>query len=189
MDDSVPENFTPVSNMTLTKLKSALSTVREMLQDVRHFPGAMREFVEITRDRGLLVDEIAWLKLELESERETNAQILRELGWNKPEPPEPGRIRREMDGLFDELAVEKYVWRMQWDWAKERITELTAQLARYEAAETWHQVTAGEGELPPEGVDVIYRYDIGSQMFFSKDPPMYNDKYQWRFESSKGVPC
>lgn len=61
------------------------------------------------------------------------ATVLHELGWNKPEPPEPGRIRREMDGLFEELAVEKYVWRMQWDWAKERITALTSdanELAR-----------------------------------------------------------
>lgn len=133
--------------MTLTKLKSALSTVRETLQAVRELPD-------------VLIKRIEKQAAEMESLRVYTVQLIKE--------------RDAANGEWDSLARER--------------NELRAKLTRYEAAETWHQVTAGEGKLPPEGVDVICRYESNSQTFFSKGPPMYNDKYQWRFASSKDVP-
>jgi len=54
--------------------------------------------------------------------------------------------------------------------------------AKLDDLERWRQVTSGEGELPPEGVDVIYRYDDRPRLFLGK--PSNNRTYQWRFVSS-----
>jgi len=72
---------------------------------------------------------------------------------------------------------------------KER-DELKAQLARHVEAERWHQVTAGEGELPPEGVEVIGRFSEHSGMFIAKVRPERDGikTYQWRYASSKYTP-
>lgn len=124
--------------------------------------------------------------------------------------------------LNDELGLVEFIANEAWLWAKERITQLqldnsslgnalalehelavrfssfhdeaVSKLSRYEAAETWHQVTAGEGELPPKGVEVIGRFGEHSGVFIVKVRPK-NQKpydgintYQWRFVSSEDVP-
>lgn len=69
-------------------------------------------------------------------------------------------------------------------------SELRAKLTRYEAAETWHQVTAGEGELPP-AIPVLWRnnhpdFPVGELNYSIQGACGH---YEWRFLSSKDVPC
>ena len=136
------------------------------------------------------------------------SSILSELGWHKSDPPNPGEIRREINKLFEELSVEKHVGELQWGLAREKISgqeqhikeveevlervkkerdELKAQLARHVEAERWHQVTAGEGELPPGGIEMIGRYGAQPPLFFFKDAPTSSGTYEWRYASSEDV--
>jgi len=79
---------------------------------------------------GIIHNLSVWdsIRSELMKERDTQSEqlygFLRELGWKKPELPKPGEIRQKIDELFEELAVEKHVGELQWDWAKERIAQL-----------------------------------------------------------------
>jgi hypothetical protein len=171
------------------------------------------------------------------------SNVLGELGWHKPELPKQGEIKREIDKLFGELAVEKHVGELavekhvgelavekhvgelQWGWARERISgqvqhikdvdtalsrsskenfrlecereraieerdELKAKLARHIEAERWRQVTNGEGESLPEGVEVIGRFSEHSGMFIVKSRPDRDGikTFEWRFASSEDVP-
>lgn len=100
------------------------------------------------------------------------------------------RLKRDNDALQSLIETEiAYSIKLE----TER-DELTAKLARYEAAEKWHQVTAGDGELPPEGAKVIYQYNNPNCAFepkrigFPLNAPVYRT-YKWRFASSGDVPC
>lgn len=72
----------------------------------------------------------------------------------------------------------------------ENLNEALAKLARYEAAEKWHQVTAGDGELPPR-FPVLWR---NNHPDFPKSGIHFciqggYGTYEWRFLSSGDVPC
>lgn len=64
----------------------------------------------------------------------------------------------------------------------EAVKERDTLRAKLDDLERWRQVTSGEGELPPEGVDVIYRYDDRPRLFLGA--PSDDRTYQWRFASS-----
>lgn len=71
----------------------------------------------------------------------------------------------------------------------EQFETMKTKLARYEAAEMWHQVTAGEGELPP-AIPVLWRDTHPDH----DDVLIYCIKgargtYEWRYLSGKDVPC
>lgn len=67
--------------------------------------------------------------------------------------------------------------------------EALTKLARYKAAEKWHQVTAGDGELPP-AIPVLWR---NNHPDFQMGELNYSIQgacgtYEWRFASSGDVP-
>lgn len=110
-----------------------------------------------------------------------------------------GRELNEARQVPEDPECEDYpegprTWRRAWKmlkkergkWQKER-SDLRAKLARYEAAEKWHQVTEDEGELPPEGVEVIYKFRTKTQCYIGK-PRFYRiGPFEWRFLSSEDV--
>lgn len=89
--------------------------------------------------------------------------------------PHASMAGRVKEGIENHVVVQN---NMAIAIAKER-DDLRAKL---DDLERWRQVTSGEGELPPEGVDVIYRYDDRPRLFLGA--PSDDRTYQWRFASS-----
>lgn len=153
----------------LTRLKSTLSTVTSTLQAVRELPE-------------VLVSRLEKQAAEIESLHSYAAQLI----------SERDALDTEVKLLNDTLCD------LQTDYSKELVAhketereaeDLRAKLARYEAAETWHQVTAGDGELPPV-IPVLWRnnhpdFQMGELNYSIQGPC---GTYEWRFASSEDVP-
>lgn len=112
--------------------------------------------------------------------------------------------RENIEGLYAETAKERDELKARVEnqaseiaTLRNRVTELVcgrgdfrAKLARYEAAERWHQVTAGEGELPPP-IPVLWEHtepDIKPRGCLRHSIQGNCGTYRWRYASSKDVP-
>jgi predicted ribosome quality control (RQC) complex YloA/Tae2 family protein len=109
---------------------------------------------------------------------------------------ERDELHKTIAALSDELETECEVAREVKSYAEEiieskvaEISELKSQLASHIEAERWRQVTAGEGELPPN-IPVFWRnnhpdFPLGAIQHSVQGAC---GTYEWRYVSSKDVP-
>lgn len=203
---------------TLSTVTSTLQAVRELPEAIRarsKLEQRANEWKHLFYDRKSQLDverfanneQWDWAKERIESLQSSvsdwrgkHKDISKQLAMANNELQRLGRELNEARQAPEDPECEDYpegprTWRRAWKmlkkergkWQKER-EDLRAKLARYEAAEKWHQVTAGEGELPPP-IPVLWRdnhpdFPPGELNYCIQGACGH---YEWRFLSSVDV--
>lgn len=156
-------------------------------------------------ERAALGREISALSTELEKTRDALGGMNR---LRDEQCSDTIAVRKNMESAYGDIVFERDNLRLKiailvdasesmsanCKNAIERCRELTceagalkAKLERHEAAERWHQVTDGEGELPPSRLDVLYKLSPLCVVLYGAPFPVHLT-FAWRYLSSWDVP-
>lgn len=177
----------------LTRLKSTLSTVTSTLQAVRELPGAMKEAIAFARENSEVRRELEAANKQLDKGLNLHQEWMEKcIDLTAELEIASIRCQQKLDLQWDAVKAmekERDAANGEWDSIAREREDLRTKLARHEAAETWHQVTAGEGELPPP-IPVLWRnnhpdFPVGELNYCIQGAC---GCYEWRFLSSNDVP-
>jgi chromosome segregation ATPase len=141
----------------LTETENALQSTTNTLLSVTNERDDLAAQINTTRNQ--LSALSSWLGFGLGGENESLTSMV-------------GRVKEGMEHHFGVMTTMRDTAQNERDTLRAKLDDL----------ERWRQVTSGEGELPPIGVDVIYRYDDRPRLFLGA--PSDDRTYQWRFASS-----
>lgn len=178
------------------RLTSVMSKVNSLFEKARELPGALRGITDVAREHASTQHEVEFWKSARDRWMDWACHI--DGGQLTPGTTDCYDGDSEMRARITAAILENAELRRERDTANSELVsiareraELRTNLSRYEAAETWRQVTSGNGEWPPKNVPVIWQHNHPD---FPRDNAINVScqggvgTYRWRFLSSEDVP-